>query len=252
MEGKLQFHSLLTLMEHMFASLKGHSLKASMQGTCCTQLPLTKAEVSAHSFPITQGPGPGYVRDNPLFITQGVWPWLCQSDILSHTWALGQNWRRGQLVFTAAVVLGGGSHIFTQQWIVLAVLSLPKGRGTAMYVFSNLVLQLTSIPWAPSSLEICLFLLMAASIGFCCLQSSKSHTHTHMRAHIYTHSLYTMIVRLYYCSQMFTKIAFTVSLAWINFTQASSWLQAPDLPFLIHIQFRKLVTINSFSAPVRC
>ena len=34
-EGKLQFHSRLTLMERTFASLKFRNLKARMQGTCC-------------------------------------------------------------------------------------------------------------------------------------------------------------------------------------------------------------------------
>ena len=35
MEGKLQLHSHLMLMEHKFASLKVFSLKVLMQGTYC-------------------------------------------------------------------------------------------------------------------------------------------------------------------------------------------------------------------------
>lgn len=89
-------------------------------------------------------------------------------------------------------------------------------------------------------------------VSVVCSQANHTLTHACVHTHTHTHTLYTMKARLYYCSQMFTKIAFIVSLAWINFTQASSWLQAPDLPFLIHIQFRKLVTINSSSALVRC
>ena len=38
MESKLQFHSCLMLMEHMFAYLKIHNLKVSMQGTYCISL----------------------------------------------------------------------------------------------------------------------------------------------------------------------------------------------------------------------
>lgn len=39
MEGKLQFHSYPTLMEHTFASLKVHTLKVHMSGIYCTCSP---------------------------------------------------------------------------------------------------------------------------------------------------------------------------------------------------------------------
>ena len=39
MEGKLQFHSYPTLMEHTFASLKVHTLKAHVLGIYCTCSP---------------------------------------------------------------------------------------------------------------------------------------------------------------------------------------------------------------------
>lgn len=77
-------------MEHMFASSKGHSLKAQYVEDLLyptSQVPKPKLALPS---PLPKGQGQVWERDIPL-ITQGVWPWLCQSDILGHTWALGQN-----------------------------------------------------------------------------------------------------------------------------------------------------------------